>query len=228
MLPSFCDIVPRCAVSIGQVHITHVTWSVSSSQRCRDLSVSPGHASCLLLLMTWGVSSNQKGEDPGASPDHASSLLWSSSALRSCSWSRSHYSCDLRRFVQSEMPRPRWFTWSCFLPFVVRASFCAGATRTCRAFFWDYRNLIRRGLVLVLELVVVLCLCYCSCFCFCFCCRSRLQHPTFEVRQLCGCASFIPQQMCVQLLTCYGSPSQLWHLLIVEIQGFCRPAFLYC
>ena len=25
----------------------------------------------------------------------------------------------------------------------------------------------------------------------------RLQHPTFEVRQLCGCASLIPQQMCV-------------------------------
>ena len=155
MLPSFCDIVLRCAVSIGQVHITHVTWSVSSSQRCRDLSVSPGHASCLLLLMAWGVSSNQKGEDPGASPDHASSLLWSSSALRSCSWSRTHYSCDLKRFVQSEMPRPRWFTWSCFLPFVVSTSFCAGATRTCRAFFWDYRNLVRRGLVLVLVFVVV-------------------------------------------------------------------------
>ena len=173
MLPSFGDIVLRCAVSIGQVHITHVTWSVSSSHRCRDLSVSPGHASCLLLLMAWGVSSNQKGEDPGASPDHASSLLWSSSALRSCSWSTSHYSCDLRRFVQSEMPRPWRFTWSCFLPFVVSTSVCAGATRTCRAFFWDYRNLVRRGLVLVLVFVVVFCVCYCSCSCSCFCCRSR-------------------------------------------------------
>ena len=72
-----------------------------------------------IIHVTWGVSSNQNGEDPGVSPGHDSLLLWHSSALRSFYWTSPYNSCDLKRFVQSEMPRPECFTWSCFLPFVV-------------------------------------------------------------------------------------------------------------
>ena len=56
------------------------------------------------------------------SPGHASSLMWSTSALRSCYLSSRYNSRDLKRVVQPEMPRPQWFTWSCFLPFVFSIS----------------------------------------------------------------------------------------------------------
>ena len=82
-----CYVVLRCAVAIWHVDISHVTWGVSSNQKCRD---------------------------PGDSPGHASSLVLISSALRSCYWTCWYKPCDSRRFVQSEVRRPRWFTKSYF------------------------------------------------------------------------------------------------------------------
>ena len=73
------------------------------------------------------------------SPGHASSLMWSTSALRSCYLSSRYNSRDLKRVVQPEMPRPQWFTWSCFLPFVFSISCtdekvheCSSAVECCR------------------------------------------------------------------------------------------------
>ena len=64
----------------------------------------------------WGVASNQKSRDLGESPGDASSVLLRRSRLRCCCRTGGGTLCDLRRFVPTQMPRPRWFCSSCFLP----------------------------------------------------------------------------------------------------------------